>query len=284
MVIFSFFIWLASLIQIASLAFFAERISHKAKIFYFTKCIEKDADYYDRHNPTEMASRISKEVSAIQRATGENFGKLMMSFSSVFLGFGFAFFMGWKFTLILMASIPLLICVFLIFGISVRGGILEQYRSYAQSAGYAEQALHSIRIVHTYTNELLEHKNYVKYLERSNKAQFRFRIYIGMGTGLLLFNIFALYAAAFWFGGYFRFEEVYEGEGDNKSYYTGGKVIAIMFSVVFGAMNIGGAGPMFKIVNEGRIAGRLAFDVMDNVPKVNLLKGGKEVVSDKMQG
>ena len=44
-----------------------------------------------------------------------------------------------------------------------------------------------------------------------------------------MFTIFALYAAAFWFGGYLRIQGVSQGEGENKEYYTGGKVIAIMF-------------------------------------------------------
>lgn len=61
-----------------------------------------------------------------------------------------------------------------------------------------------------------------------------------------MFTIFALYAGAFWFGGYLRIERISEGEGEDKEYYTGGKIIAIMFSVVFGALNLGGAAPPMK--------------------------------------
>ena len=58
------------------MALFAERIGFKLKLHYFKCCLEKDAAYYDEHNPTEMASRIAKEVSAMQRAIGEKFGNL----------------------------------------------------------------------------------------------------------------------------------------------------------------------------------------------------------------
>ena len=47
------------------MALFAERVAFKIKLQYFLKCIEKDAEYYDMNNPTEMASRISKETAAI---------------------------------------------------------------------------------------------------------------------------------------------------------------------------------------------------------------------------
>jgi len=42
-----------------------------------------------------------------------------------------------------------------------------------------------------------------------------------------------------------------------------------MFSVIFGAFNVGGAVPHLKSLTEGRLAGRLAYKVIDHVPKVN---------------
>ena len=47
--------------------------------------------------------------------------------------------------------------------------MVGQMKAYAQSAGYAEQALQSVKIVHTYCQEALEIKNYVKYLDRAKK-------------------------------------------------------------------------------------------------------------------
>ena len=43
-------------------------------------------------------------------------------------------------------------------------------KAYSQSAGYADQALNAIRVVHTYGQELLEEKNYKKYLDRAMKV------------------------------------------------------------------------------------------------------------------
>jgi ATP-binding cassette subfamily B (MDR/TAP) protein 1 len=106
------------------MAVFAEKISMKLKIQYFSKCIEKDAAYYDEKNPTEMASRISKECSAIQRATGENLGKIIYSLSAFIFAFVFAFYWGYIFTLILLASVPVVMCVFAIFGLSIQSGIV----------------------------------------------------------------------------------------------------------------------------------------------------------------
>lgn len=90
---------------------------------------------------------------------------------------------------------------------------------------------------------------------------------------MLFFVIQLLYAAAFWFGGYLRIEKV--TEGDEDKIYTGGQIIAIMFSVIFGAFNMGGMAPHVKSLTEGRIAGKFAWDIMDNVPKVDPNKKGE---------
>jgi len=50
--------------------------------------------------------------------------------------------------------------------------------------------------------------------------------------------------------------------GDTE--YTGGQIIAVMFSVVFGCFQLGAAGPHLRAVSEGKIAGRLIYDVIDH--------------------
>lgn len=77
-------------------------------------------------------------------------------------------------------------------------------------------------------------------------------------------------------------EKITEG-ADNKE-YTGGMVIAIMFSVIFGAFNLGGAVPHAKSLAEGRIAGKMAWKIMEVVPKVDPNAKGSIVEKSKLQG
>ena len=52
----------------------------------------------------------------------------------------------------------------------MKGGLMSQMKAYAQSSGYAEQALQAIKVPFTYGNELLESRNYDKYLLRAKEA------------------------------------------------------------------------------------------------------------------
>lgn len=81
-----------------------------------------------------------------------------------------------------------------------------------------------------------------------------------------MFSSFLLfYAYSFYWGGYLKWNEIYNFDGKA---YTGGVIITIMFSTVFGAFSLGSMAPQFKAISEGQIAGKLAYDIIDNVPKV----------------
>jgi len=62
--------------------------------------------------------------------------------------------------------VPIICIAFLNFLTSIIGGIRDVQVAYAQSAGYAEQALQAIKIVQTYGQEKLEARLYVKHLKK----------------------------------------------------------------------------------------------------------------------
>lgn len=155
-----------------------------------------------------MASKINKEASAVQRGISEKIGNINMSVSGFILGYAAAFYLGWKLALILLGALPFVACSGIAFGMSMETGTIEQMKAYSQSAGYAEQALQSIKIVHTYGNEMLEFANYSKYLFRAKEKQRKTAVTVAFSYALLFALIFAFYAAAFYFGGYLRWNEI----------------------------------------------------------------------------
>lgn len=256
------------------------------KVAYFDQALRKDADFYDTQNPNEMASKIAKEVSAVQRGTGEKIGNIMMSASSFILGYIAAFTFGWKLTLILLAGLPAVMLSGVAMGASFETGAIETMKAYAQSAGYAEQALQSIKIVQTYCNEMLELNNYSKYLGRAKAKQRKHALFQAFSNASLFGIIFCFYAMALYFGGYLRWNEVNEYSISKGKYqpYTGGQVVCVMFCVVFGAMQLGGAAPMIGAVAQGRVAAKLAYEVIDHKSKVDINSNGVKFDPTKYTG
>jgi len=116
-----------------------------------------------------MSSKIGGECKAIERAIGEKFGLILTSIASVCFGFGYAFLWGWKLTLILIGFIPFIVIVGAWMGSLLKSGVSRNLKAYAQSAGYAEQALSAIKVVQTYGQEEQEMKVYNKYLIRARE-------------------------------------------------------------------------------------------------------------------
>jgi ATP-binding cassette subfamily B (MDR/TAP) protein 1 len=127
---------------------------------------------------------------------------------------------------------------------------------------------------------MLEMTNYNKYLERANKIALGSTFKRAIGSAILFFLILGFYGFAFYFGGYLRANDVKNGDTE----YNGGSIIAIMFSVVFGAFGIGGAAPHVAAIAEGLVAGKLAYDVIDHKPKIDSTAKGIEVDQSKFVG
>jgi ABC-type multidrug transport system fused ATPase/permease subunit len=81
---------LGMFLQLTAFSVFAENIAYKIKLKYFRAAIEKDSSYYDLQNQNEMASKISKECSAITNGLGERIAKVNGGFMALVVGFACA--------------------------------------------------------------------------------------------------------------------------------------------------------------------------------------------------
>lgn len=94
-------------------------------------CLEQDAKWYDEHNPTEMASKISRECTAIQTGLSEKSGQILQAAFGFTMGYVFAFTFGFKFTLVLLGCFPVMVLLAIACGQIFKKGISEEMRSYA---------------------------------------------------------------------------------------------------------------------------------------------------------
>ena len=160
-------------------------------------------------------------------------------------------------------------------GAALQSGLTESLKAYSQSAGYAEQALQAIKIVHTYGQEKLELKNFSKYLTRCEAINAKSNIKGAFGFALVMSSFYCFYAWAFFWGGYLRWNEIKNFDGRE---YSGGVIVTIMFSTVFGAATLGTMAPHAKAIAESQIAGKLAYDTIDHVPKIKSSEPGTKVL------
>lgn len=80
-------------------------------------------------------------------------------------------------------------------------------------------------------------------------------------------SIFATYAYSFYLGSVWIYNDI-----ENTTYgrtYSAGDVLSCFFGVVFGMFSVGMATPNLKAVAEGKVAGKMAFDIIDRKPQID---------------
>ena len=169
-----------------------------------------------------------------------------------------------------------------LYGYTMKTGMIDKMKAYAQSAGYAEQALYAIKVVHTYNQESLEHKNYSNHLITALKKGNKSNLFKHVSYALFYSGIFFFYAYAFYWAGYLKWNEVRDFNGE---IFTGGKCITVIFCMLFGTMGLSASLPHVSALAEGKIAGTLAYSVIDEKPKINVDEAGTKVLQrDEVKG
>ena len=110
---------------------FAENVAFRIRQEYFKSCLQKDATYFDNHNPLELVAKINKETHSIQLGIGTKTGQIYMGCFSLIFGFGFAFYWGWTYTLILLAAFPVLASTGAIMGYALESGFADGMKAYS---------------------------------------------------------------------------------------------------------------------------------------------------------
>ena len=191
-----------------------------------------------------------------------------MAFAMCFSGLFFAFFRGWYFSCLLMCYFPVMFAMTALITISFSKGFEENMKAYGQSAGYAEQALNAIKVVFAFGQEETEIKNYEKYLERAKKTGIKTHMIGAIAIGGFFSTIYGYYAYSFFVGSYMVTKEIKNTNSGNN--YSSGDIISCFLGVVYGIFSIGFATPNLKALTEGRVAGKMAFDIIERKPAIPL--------------
>ena len=80
-------------------------------------------------------------------------------------------------------------------------------------------------------------------------------------------SIFGTYAYSFYMGSVWIYKDFKNHTFDRA--YSAGDILSCFFGVVFGMLSVGMASPNIKAVTEGRVAGKMAFDIIDRKPNID---------------
>ncbi len=245
----------------------AARVAGRIRVEYLRAILRQESAWFDLTNYTELSARLSKETLSIQKAMGEKYSQIIFSVCMSLSGLSLGMIKGWSLALAMLGIAPIMLIGISVFGGFMGSKVKKTMLAYGQSAGYAEQAISSIKVVIAFGMEQMEGQTYNRFLEDAKKIGQKMAIGSGVSLGFFLFCIYCTYAYAFYIGGLWVDKERYNHAFDRT--YQAGDMIAVFFGVLFGLFAVAGASPNFAAIIEGKSAARLAFDIINRKPEIN---------------
>ena len=104
-------------------------------------------------------------------------------------------------------------------------------------------------------NDNIDLCRYDEKLKEAKKLGAKKGLGVGASLGAMIFSLFSIYGAVFWFGAYLI----------TAGLTNGGNVLAVFFSVLIGAISLGQAFPNLQNLFEAAGAAGTIYDTIDRV-------------------
>ncbi|KAI0501168.1 hypothetical protein KFK09_016111 [Dendrobium nobile] len=249
-----------SFFQVSCWMVTGERQSARIRNSYLKALLKQEIAFFDKEGNTgEIVSRISGDTVLIQDAMGEKVGKFIGLTSTFFTAFIIAFAQGWLLTLVMISVIPIIgLCSVIISKVTIKTASIGQNAN-AETSTIVQQTISSIRTVASFTGESLSVKKFEKTLKNAYKSSINEGIVAGFGSGILTFLSYCALALGFWYGAKLI---LHRG-------YNGGKVISIIFSVLFGSSSLAQVSPCMAAFAAGQAAAYKMFETINRKPEID---------------
>ncbi|KAK9991958.1 hypothetical protein SO802_026943, partial [Lithocarpus litseifolius] len=237
-----------------------ERQAARIRSLYLNTILRQDIAFFDKEASTgEIIGRMSGDTVLIQNALGEKVGTFVQLVATFIGGFIVAFIKGWLLTSVMLSTIPPLVISGYFMSRIIRKMAYRGQAAYSVAATVVEQTFGSIRTVASYTGEKKAIAKYNKSLTTAYKSGVQEGLAAGLSIGAVMFLKYCSYAMAVWYGG-----KMIVDKG-----YTGGDVIAILFSVLIGSVNLGQASPCMSAFAAGQAAAFKMFETIKRKPQID---------------
>lgn len=199
-----------------------ERVSADIRKAVFANIVRLHPGYFEVNRSGEIMSRLTTDTTLLQTIIGSSLSMAMRSSLTLTGALILMFITNLKLSLIITASVPLVLLPMLIFGRRVRNLANKSQDSIASVGSYAGEIIQHIKVVQSYTQEDFETRAFDAEVERAfaiARRRIRQRALLICGAILM---VFAGITGMMWSGG----QDVIGGR------MTGGELVAFAFYAI----------------------------------------------------
>lgn len=219
----------------------------------FETIIRMPMQFFNESRVGELGSRISADITTIQETITLTLAEFVRQLIIIVVGIGALVIFSWKLTLIMLASVPVMMIVAVIFGKFIRNLSKKTQDKVAESNVIVTESLTGIAGVKAFANEFFEVGRYMRSINEIKNFAMTGAIWRGLfGTFIIVF-VFGALALVIWQGA----ELMNAGELDSKIFFT----FLLFTGLVAGS--IGGIASQFGSLQRGMGAIENVMDILE---------------------
>ena len=208
----------------------------------FQKLVYMPMDFFNRQKVGELTSRVASDITQIQEVLRTTIAEFFRQIIIVFGGIAFLFFISWKLSLIMLATVPVMAIVAVFFGRYIRKLSKEAQDYIATSNSVLEEALTGIANVKAFTNEWFLLGKYKKSTQQTRDLNVRSGIWRGLFVSFIIFCLFGAIVFIVWKG-------LLMTQGPNPELASEGFYQFVLFTIMMGA-SIGSLPDLYASVQK----------------------------------
>ena len=251
---------IASFFRVVIFVTVTERALAAIREDLYSRLIHLPMTFFSSKRVGELNSRVASDTSQIGETLTTTLAEFLRGISMVIGGITILAFTSIKLTLFIVAVIPPLILVTIIFGRFIRKYSKKVQYEVAASNTIVEETFAGIQTVKAFANEAWERNRYAKRVSAIVGIAVRGGYYRGAFASFITFGLFGAIALVIWFGA----GMVHEGQ------LAGEKLNEFILYALFIGGSIGGLASVYAQLQKAIGATETIFNLMEETPEMDI--------------
>jgi ABC-type multidrug transport system fused ATPase/permease subunit len=166
----------------------------------YTKLISMPMSFFSEKRVGELSNRISSDLSQIQDAISFTLAEFLRGIFTLAIGLVFIFWISAKLALIMLAVVPVIAILAVLFGKRIRKMAKKAQDQLADSGTIVQETFQGITVVKSFTSEFHETGRYVKSIYAVVQTAIANARYRGAFISFMIFSVFGAIAFVMWVG------------------------------------------------------------------------------------
>jgi len=166
----------------------------------YSKLLSMPMSYFTEKRVGELSNRISSDLSQIQDAISFTLAEFLRGIFTLVIGLGFIFWISTKLALVMLAVVPVIAVLAVVFGMRIRKMARKAQDQLAESGTIVQETFQGISIVKAFTSEVYEISRYVKSVYAVVDTAIANARYRGAFISFMIFSVFGAIAFVMWYG------------------------------------------------------------------------------------